>query len=195
VLPSIAGTNHTPQRQTFANLLLSALEWHEMIRNSDVFEMAAFHNFSFYISPQTLHSEPVNYRTNLYKELSPLAGGYCVPVDNSTFPTYNQERNILDIGVQKNVPEIDIAAVLKDGFLYLSCVNSSPSEQREVSLKYLGVKAKAISGNTYTATLPYAKNLWSQRFECTVVPAATNGTMDVTLPPLSYTMLKITVEK
>ncbi|MBQ9893554.1 MAG: carbohydrate binding domain-containing protein [Bacteroidales bacterium] len=193
VLPQIAGTNLTPQRQTFANLLLSAIEWNEMIRNSDVMEMAAFHNFSFYISPQNLHSEPVNHRTNLYKELSPMAGGYCVPVNIPVVPTYDQNTNVLDIGVRKAVPEIDAAAVKKGNVLYLSLVNRSPSEKFELGLALSGASVTEISGTTYTSDLPYAKNLWSSVNNCNKATAKVSGSI-VTLPPLSFTILEISLK-
>ena len=193
VLPKISGKNYpTPQRQTFANLLLSACEYHEMIRNSDVVQMAAMHNFSFYVAPQTLHSEPVNIRTVLFRELSQLSGGYNVRIDESVFPTYSQTRNMPDVGVREEVPEIDMVAVLKDKVLYLSCVNKNPSEQYTLILEASGLRMKDPSGFTYTSGRPYERSLWTNPISTSAKPLEVESGVLV-LPPMSYTIIKVEV--
>ena len=195
VLPKITGSNLTPQRQTFANLLVSACEYHEMIRQSDVVEMAAMHNFSFFVAPQKLHSEPVNMRTVLIKEMSVLGGGYYVPVEEAMIPKYKQGVNVLDIGVREAVPEIDAVAVRKGESIYLSCVNRSPSSEYDLTLVLAGVTTDAPSGVTYTCSMPYAKSLWTNNFGYSAQQTKVSGTSTVTLPPLSYTLLKIPVKQ
>ena len=195
VLPKLSGKAYsTPQRQTFANLLVSACIYNEMIRQSDLVEMAALHNFSFYVAPHMLHSEPVNMRTELIRELSDLSGGHAVPVNISSVPVYNQPYDVLDIGVRKAVPEIDIAAVVKDGELYVSCVNRSLSEDFKLDIEPKGGTAKAISGRTYTCSSPFVRSLWNSQTECTIKKAEVQGNSKVSLPPLSYTILKISMD-
>ena len=192
VLPKLSGKNNpTPQRQTFANLLLSACEYHEMIRNSDVVHMAAMHNFSFYVAPQDLHSEPVNIRTVLFRELSQLSGGYNVHIDESVFPTYSQTWNMPDVGVREEVPEIDMIAVLKDKVLYLSCVNKNPSEQYTLTLETLGYAVNGMSGWTYTSTRPYERSLWTNPVSTSPQPAEVGPGGTLVLPPMSYTIIKV----
>ena len=195
VLPKLSGSSYaTPQRQTFANLLISACEFHEMMRNSDVVEMAAMHNFSFYVAPHKLHSEPVNVRTNLFKELSVLSDGHCIPIDEQVFPTYDQDVDFLDVGVRKRVPEIDMLAVRKGDFLYLSCANRSLSEDYSVALMLQGASLGEVEGSTYTCSRPYARSLWSDVVYTKVGRAETDGKSKVTLPPMSYSILKITLK-
>ena len=192
VLPKISGKNNpTPQRQTFANLLLSACEYHEMIRNSDIVQMAAMHNFSFYVSPQDLHSEPVNARTVLFRELSQLAGGYNVRIDETVFPIYSQNRNMPDVGVRENAPEIDMIAVIKGKELYLSCVNKNPTEQYSLTLEAIGVNMAGLSGFMYTSDKPYERSLWTNPVHVTSCPVEVGADGTLVLPPMSYVLLKM----
>ena len=194
VLPKLSGKAYaTPQRQAFTNLLVSACIYNEMIRQSDLVEMAALHNFSFYVSPHLLHSEPVNMRTELIRELSELSGGHAVPVNSVSVPVYNQPYDVLDIGVRNAVPEIDIAAVIKDGALYVSCVNRSLSEEFKLDIEPEGATAKAISGRTFTCATPYLRSLWNSPAECIIKQAEVQGNNKVSLPPLSYTIIKISI--
>ena len=194
VLPKLSGKAYsTPQRQTFANLLVSACIYNEMIRQSDLVEMAALHNFSFYVAPHTLHSEPVNMRTELIRELSVISGGYTVPVNIAAVPVYSQTYDVLDVGVREAVPEIDIAAVVKEDKLYVSCVSRSLTEEYKLDINPEGAFPKAISGVTYTCETPFARSLWGSPVACTAVPAEVRGDNKVSLPPLSYTILKISL--
>lgn len=195
VLPKLSGKNNpTPQRQTFANLLLSACQYHEMIRNSDIVEMAAMHNFSIYVSPQTLHSEPVNIRTVLFREMSQMAGGYNIHVDAGSFPVYSQTRNMLDVGVRENVPEIDMVAVLKDNMIYLSCVNRSPSEEYSLNPGLVGAAPSGMSGVNYTSPRPYERSLWTNPIQAVTRQIEFNDDNEVILPPLSYSIIKISLK-
>ena len=192
VLPKLSGKNNpTPQRQTFANLLLSACQYHEMIRNSDVVEMAAMHNFSFYVAPHKLHSEPVNIRTSLFKELSVVSGGYSLKIDEECFPTYAQTADMLDVGIRQEVPEVDMIAVLKDECIYVSCVNKNPSKEYTLHLDLRGAISRQISGRTYTSSRPYARSLWSDNVITSIAPVNINETGEIVLPPLSYSILQI----
>ncbi len=192
VLPKLSGKNNpTPQRQTFANLLLSACQYHEMIRNSDVVEMAAMHNFSFYVAPHKLHSEPVNIRTSLFKELSVVSGGYNLEIDEGCFPTYAQTADMLDVGIREDVPEIDLIAVLKDECIYVSCVNKNPSKEYTLQLELKGAVSSQISGRTYTSSRPYARSLWSDNVITSIAPINIDETGEIVLPPLSYSILQI----
>ena len=192
VLPKLSGNSYaTPQRQTFANLLISACEYHEMIRNSDVVELAAMHNFSFYIAPHKLHSEPVNARTVLLKELSSLSGGYNIPVDDSIFPAYAQNVNYLDVGVRSKVTELDMVAVLKGDVLYLSCVNRSLTDELSVVFNLIGAVSEGINGYTYTSDRPFARSLWDNVVQTKMKKADITGDTEVSLPPLSYTILEL----
>ena len=196
VLPKLSGKNNpTPQRQTFVNLLLSACQYHEMIRNSDVVHMAAMHNFSFYVSPQSLHSEPVNVRTVLFKELAPLAGGYNVRVDESVFPTYSQTRDMVDVGVREKVPEIDMVAVKKDEYIYVSCVNRSTTEEYNVNFDVPGRGVKGISGTCYTSMRPYERSLWSNPVAIAAASVTIRDDGSVELPPMSYSLFKLSLLK
>lgn len=195
VLPRMSGKAYeTPQRQTFANLLISAGEYHEMIRQSDIVAMAAMHNFSFYVAPHKLHSEPVNMRTELFWEMSVMAGGYAVPVGHDAVPSYIQEYEVLDIGRREAVPEVDVAGVLKGNVLYISCVNRSLTEEYALAPDLEGVTVKTTSGRTYTCETPFVRNLWNAPVAMKVEPASVAGDGRVTLPPLSYTMLKVSLK-
>ena len=192
VLPKLSGKNYpTPQRQTFANLLLSACEYHEMIRNSDIVHMAAMHNFSFYVAPHKLHSEPVNIRTELFKELSEVAGGYNLIIDQESFPTYSQNADMLDVGIRPEVPEVDMIAVLKGDDIYLSCVNKNPSKEYSLQLNIKGTDSDKISGRTYTSSRPYARSLWSDNVVTSIGPINISESGEIILPPLSYSIVQI----
>ena len=196
VLPKLSGKAYeTPQRQTFANLLVSACVYNEMIRQSDIVEMAALHNFSFYVAPHTLHSEPVNMRTELIRELSELSGGYAVPVNIAAVPVYEQPYDVLDVGERRAVPEIDMAAVLKGDVVYVSCVNRSLSEEYKLDIDLEGVISKAVSGRTYTCEMPFVRSLWDMPVGCVVESAEVIKGNKVSVPPLSYTILKISVDR
>ena len=195
VLPKLSGnTYNTPQRQTFANMLISACIYHEMIRNSDIVEMAAMHNFSFYVAPHKLHSEPVNMRTDLIKEMSALSGGFYIPVDEKIFPEYDQNIDFMDVGVREGVSEIDMAVVHKDDCIYVSCVNRSPSEEYKLALSVLGASGENVGGRTYTCSRPYERSLWSDVIQAKVSDADIDSDNLVTLPPLSYSMLILTLK-
>lgn len=194
VLPRLSGrTYQTPQRQTFANLLVSACIYNEMIRNSDVVSMAALHNFSFYVSPHKLHSEPVNMRTLLIKELAVMEGGYALPVNHVAVSVYEQTYDMLDVGVRESVPELDVAAVRKGDYVYVSCVNRSLSETYSLDCILEGVSFNAMSGRTYTCLTPFAQNHWNSLVDCTVEPVVTGADAKLSVPPLSYTFLKMSV--
>ena len=196
VLPKLSGKAYeTPQRQTFANLIVSACIYNEMIRQSDIVEMAALHNFSFYVAPHTLHSEPVNMRTELIRELTELSGGYAVPVNVAAVPVYEQPYDVLDVGVRKAVPEIDIAAVLKGNVVYVSCVNRSLSEEYKLDIRLEGFSLKTVAGRTYTCEMPFVRSLWDMQVECVVEPADVIEGSKITVPPLSYTILKIFLDR
>ena len=195
VLPKLSGKNNpTPQRQTFANLLLSACQYHEMIRNSDIVEMAAMHNFSFYVAPHKLHSEPVNIRTSLFKELSVVSGGYNLKIDEGSFPTYAQTADMPDVGIRQEVPEVDMIAVLKYDCIYVSCVNKNPSKEYSLELNLKGVDVCDITGRTYTSSRPYARSLWSDNVITSTAPVNISESGEIILPPLSYSIFQIQVK-
>ena len=195
VLPKLSGKNNpTPQRQTFANLLLSACQYHEMIRNSDIVEMAAMHNFSFYVAPHKLHSEPVNIRTSLFKELSVVSGGYNLKIDEGSFPTYAQTADMPDVGIRQEVPEVDMIAVLKYDCIYVSCVNKNPSKEYSLELNLKGVDVCDITGRTYTSSRPYARSLWSDNVITSIAPVNISESGEIILPPLSYSIFQIQVK-
>lgn len=196
ILPSLSGSEFaTPQRQTFANLLLTACEYHEMIRNCDIVLISALHNFSIYVAPQRLHSEPVNMRTDVLKELSKLAGGYCLNVDESNIPTYQQNINMLDVGVRQNVPEIDIVAVLKGKSLFVSCVNKNTIDQYSISIDINGAQAISAEGRIYTCSQPYNRSRWASPVFSSIEQIEIQAYEVVELPPLSYTFLEINLDK
>lgn len=192
VLPKLSGSAYrTPQRQTFANLLISACEYHEMIRNSDIVKMAAMHNFSIYVSPQKLHSEPVNMRTRLIREMSAFAGGYPLVLDTSSVPTYKQDVNMVDIGVRNSVPEIDVVAVLNKNVVYLSCVNRSQSDIYTLDLNLLGAEVNNMTGKIYTCTRPYDRSLWDSPVNYALTSISGSADDNVDLLPMSYTILTL----
>ena len=192
VLPKLSGkTMPTPQRQTFANLLLSACEYHEMIRNSDVVKMAAMHNFSFYVAPHKLHSEPVNMRTVLFRELSQLSGGYSIPMSTFGVPTYLQDQKMYDVVVNEDVPELDIVAVVKDGSLYLSYVNRNPEKEYVLALNVGATDVEGVSGRVYQCSQPYDRSLWENRIAYSVNPVEVGEDGAIRIPPLSYSILEV----
>ena len=194
VLPKLSGNSYvTPQRQTFANMLLSACQYHEMIRNSDVVHMAAMHNFSFYVAPQQLHSEPVNMRTDLFRELAPLAGGRNIDFDSSGFPTYSQTMDMADVGMRENCPEIDLVAVRKDGFIYLSCVNRSIHKEFNLDFDLINTDIEGSSGRIYTCQRPFERSLWSSPIYSSVSQVSLSPSGAFTVPPMSYSIVKLKV--
>lgn len=196
ILPSLSGDDFTtPQRQTFANLLLTACEYHEMIRNCDIVSISAIHNFSVYIAPQRLHSEPVNMRTDVLKELSQLAGGYCLNVNESNIPTYQQNIDMLDVGIRNNVPEIDIIAVIKDKSLFISCVNKNTEDMYSISLDVNGAQLIGGEGRIYTCAQPYNRSRWTNPIYSTITQITLQGEDVIELPPLSYTFIEISLGK
>lgn len=195
ILPALSGDNYlTPQRQTFANMLLTACQYHEMIRNCDIVEIAALHNFSFYVAPQRMHSEPVNIRTEVLKELSIVAGGVYVPLNDSMIPTYNQNSDMLDVGIRENVPELDVVAVLKGKHLYVSCVNRNIDESYILDCNVTDLVINKTSGKVYTSRQPYLRTTWSTQALNSMqqVEVYENGTVYV--PPQSYMILDLEVE-
>ena len=195
VLPKLSGNAYqTPQRQTFANLLVSACVYHEMIRNSDAVSLAAHHNYSFYVAPQKLHSEPVNMRTALFAELSSLAGGYCVNIDGSQIPVYDQSLDMLDVGIRTDVPEIDVIAVLKKDILYISCVNRNLTEEYSMGLELADGEIRSMTGKTYTCVQPYVRSLWNSPVSSTVTSVVVQEDSRIKLPPMSYSILEVMLE-
>lgn len=193
VLPT-SDTN-TPKRQTFSNLIASASLYNEFIRQSDVVELAAIHNFSFYVSPQTLHSEPVNPRTVLFKELAPLAGGQSVSVDYTGVPTYDITFSFVDVGKHSGVPYLDIAAVKKGGKLYVSIVNRNPATGYNLRLPVKNGNFASARGTTYTSTAPYAARKWTSNSGLEPVASDTfitgipGSSPLLMIPALSYSLL------
>ena len=192
VLPKLSGkAMPTPQRQTFANLLVSACEYHEMIRNSDVVKMAAMHNFSFYVAPHKLHSEPVNMRTVLIRELSELSGGHSIPMSIFGVPTYRQDQKMYDVVVDEEVPELDVVAVVKDGSLYLSYVNRNPEQEYVLTLNIETIEVGGFSGRVYQCSQPYERSLWENRIAYSVNPVEVREDGAIIIPPLSYSILEV----
>ncbi len=195
VLPKLSGnSNPTPQRQTFANMLLSACQYHEMIRNSDFVQMAAMHNFSIYVAPQQLHAEPVNMRTDLIKEFAPLAGGRPVIIDDNAFPSYFQPEDMLDVGVREKVPEMDVVAVCKADCIYLSCVNRSLHKEFNLNVDLSGGQIGDASGRIYTCSRSYERSLWSDPIESFVREISLTDSGEFTVSPMSYSILKLGVQ-
>jgi len=122
VLPEARGVM---TRATFANALGTAVQYHELFRQSDFIKMACFHNFSFYASPVRGHAEPPNPRTYVSMLYSSLAN--CTLLDTSTdAPVYDIAESVFDVGIQKEVPIVDtVAARSKEGKIYVCLVNRS----------------------------------------------------------------------
>ncbi len=187
--------SNAPRRTSFANMLLSAMQMNEMIRNADIYELAAFHNFSFYVQSHSNHAEPVNVRTIIYPEYHKMGGGQLMSVMTEGMPTYRIPLKYKEIKVKGRTPEIDIAAVRKDGSVVVSLVNRSLERMFELRLDAGG--AVAVSGNTYTSDHPFDKCTWTEnpglRLEISPSSASidSSGTAVVSLPPMSFTMLTI----
>lgn len=199
VLPKSSDRN-TPRRQAFSNLLCSACEYNEMIRQSDIMKLVNAHNFSFYVNPQSNHSEPVNARTELIREYASMAGGHAVSVDDSEIPTYRVKDNFLDIGLIDKVPELDVAAVVKGKTLWLSVVNRNASDEYCMAVRLRGGTASSSEGKVFTCSGPYAVRTWTSDYGVvpTVAPAkfvVTGGSAPKLLvPPLSFSMLRISLD-
>lgn len=199
VLPH-ARDERIPDRSEFSNLLLSACIMNEMLRNCDIVKMGAAHNFSFYVAPQKSHSEPVNCRTELFPRLSLMAGGILAPTDTTGIPGYKVRQNWHDIKSWNKVPELDIASVVKDQYLYISIVNKSIRNSYPLEFEITGAVPQSGTGECFTSAEPYRTVKWANeetRPDITQLKTGKKGksTVTATVPAMSYTFLRIKLKK
>ncbi|MBQ9893555.1 MAG: hypothetical protein IJM35_10425 [Bacteroidales bacterium] len=189
---------NAPRRTTFANMLLSAMQMNEKIRNADIYELAAFHNFSFYVQSHSNHAEPVNVRTIIFPEYHKMGGGELMSAVTEGMPTYRIPLKYKEIKVKGRTPEVDIAAVRKDGRVFVSLVNRSLDRTMRLSID--AGSATAVSGNTYVSDRPFDRCTWTENpgLKPEVLPSSAtvddSGSALVSLPPMSFTMLKIDIQ-
>lgn len=187
-------TSHIP-RSSFANMLCSAVQLNEMVRQADICQLAAMHNFSFYVQPHYNHVEPVNVRTLLFKEFSKMGSGRLMEMRASGMPYYQVPLKAKELARKTPVPEVDAVAVENNGEIHVSLVNRSVSEDMSILIR--AGRAASVSGNTYTSTDPFSGRSWALNrgleptLGATKASVNADGDVLVTIPPMSFTMLTI----
>ena len=195
ILPK--GGKNTPKRTTFTNMLCSAVQYNEMIRNCDVIKLAAMHNFSFYVAPQKVHSEPVNARTYLFREFSKWGNAISLNVKGYAVPEYSTPANYIHIGQRDNVGILDVTAAIKDGKLYICIISRCTENEQSARFMLPGINILAANGRTYTSPSPYSQYKWSDNtglepsIENTETTEVNGSSISVKVPAMSITFLEL----
>jgi len=158
VLPDGKGVMN---KASFSNALCTAVQYHEMFRQSDLIKMAAIHNFSFFVNPVKSHSEPPNPRTFVSMLYSSLSNSLLLETKTDS-PTYDITEKINDVGFQKNVPFIDAVSAIKDGKIYICIVNRSFQEDFNLNID-LNKSFKAVKSKITFLNSPdiFKENRWN----------------------------------
>ena len=204
VLPRIgpAKSTRVPHRQSFANMLCTSAYFNEFIRNGDIVQMGALHNFSYYVQPVRAHAERVNPRTMMFRHYGAMAGGRVLDMEFENMPTYDVQTNWLNIGSPKNVPEVDIMSVRIGNRVYVTLMNRNHHLSYDLRLDFISGKLKKLSGSTYTSDKPFDPLRWNNVAEVkghikkdTPVSLNSDYNASVTIPKLSYTLLIIDLQE
>ena len=164
ILPS--SWNGSPLRQTFANALIAATYYNSMIRNGDLVQQAAAHNFTYYVSPVKAHSEPINPRSYIVKLYSEMSSNKIIQVD-AVSQTYSVYKSYRSIGVLSNVYEIDsVGTIDDDGKVRIAIVNRSTENDYNVAVHIQGDPLDITARlEMLTSADPYYRYLWSSTGE------------------------------
>ena len=164
ILPS--SWDGSPLRQTFANAVIAATFFNSMIRNGDLVQQAAAHNFTYYVSPVKAHSEPINPRSYIVKLYSEMSSNKLIQVI-STSQTYSVNTSYRGIGILTDVYEIDsVAAIDDDGKIRIAIVNRSSENDYNIAVHIQGNPINLSARlETLTSDIPYQRYFWSNRVE------------------------------
>jgi alpha-L-arabinofuranosidase len=114
---------------SFANALCSALQFHEMFRYGNFVKMGAIHNFTTYVQPVAKHADPPHPRTFVSGLYTAFGNTFLLQSAVTNCPTTSIHERIVDVGQQKNVPDIDcVASVADEGTIHVAIVNRSKNE-------------------------------------------------------------------
>jgi len=194
ILP--ANWEDSPRRTTFANALISASFYNSMIRNSDLIQMAAVHNFSYYVSPVGAHSEPVNPRTYIAKIYSGMAGGQVIQVDVKS-KKYSVRNAYIDIGALSGVKDIDSVGTISDkGEIKLAILNRSQKKDYNINMRIPINKMNSTARlELLTSDNPYYRYEWSngaKPFKKTVTKIrSTNNYFNIIVPKMSFAYITV----
>lgn len=199
VLPR-SSINQTPLRQTFINTLCSAAQYNEMIRQADLVQMAALHNFSFYVSPVRAHSEPVNPRSILFANYAVMARGKILRLRSENMPVYNVTKAYEGIGLVESVPELDVLATRVDNTVFVTIINRSLEQDFPLSINIANGDIQSVSGHVYTSKDPFSRRMWTNSVPApdkTAIPVTSSSTggIDLQIPKLSFSFLTIPLKQ
>ena len=177
----------SPLRQTFANAVIAATFYNSMIRNGDLVQQGAAHNFTYYVSPVRAHSEPINPRSYIAKLYTEMSSNKVLQVTTES-QTYSVNTSYRAIGILTDVKEIDsVATKSAEGKVRVAIVNRSTENDYNVAVHIqgdpLGITARL---EMLTSDDPYFRYKWSnptEPFKRTVTEISpTNNYFNIFVP-------------
>jgi len=185
---------NAPRRQTFANALIVATFYNSLIRNGDLVQQAAAHNYSFCVSPVGAHSEPVNPRTYILKLYSEMSNNKLIQVD-AVSQTFSVHKSYRGIGVLSNVYEIDSVGTSDDnGKVRIAIVNRSTENDYNIAVHVQG-KPIDLSARLekLTSDIPYQRYLWTNNVDPVKKTVneiqSTNNYFNIFVPKMGFAYL------
>jgi len=194
ILPAV--WEGSPRRSTFANALIAASFYNSMIRNSDLIKQGAVHNFSYYVSPVSAHSEPINPRTFMAKIYSEMAGDKVIKVDVKS-KKYAVKKSYIDIGAFSDVKDLDcVGTISDDGKIKLAILNRSQNNDYNIKINIQKNSANLNANmEMFVSDKPYQEYDWEERSDhiqriITKVQGS-NNIFKISIPKMSFARLTI----
>jgi len=194
ILPSV--WEGSPRRSTFANALIAASFYNTIIRNSDLIQQGAVHNFSYYVSPVSAHSEPINPRTHIAKVYSNMAGDKVIKV-NVKSKKYSVKKPYIDIGALSDIKEIDCVGSISDGGqLKLAILNRSQKNDYDIKINIQDIPANSIANQEmFVSDTPYDEYNWEKDnapFQRAISKVqSSNNVFEISVPKMSFSYLTL----
>ena len=192
ILPAV--WDGSPRRSTFANALIAASFYNTMIRNSDLIKQGAVHNFSYYVSPVSAHSEPINPRTHIAEIYSDMAGDKVIKV-NVKSKKYSVKKPYIDIGTFSDVKDLDCVGTTSiNGKIKLAILNRSQKNDYDVKINIQDIPENSIANlNMFLSEKPYEEYNWEnniKQFQRIVTKVqSSNNVFKISIPKMSFAYL------
>ena len=192
ILPAV--WDGSPRRSTFANALIAASFYNTIIRNSDLIKQGAVHNFSYYVSPVSAHSEPINPRTHIAKIYSDMVGDKVIKVGVKS-KKYSVEKPYIDIGTFSDIKDLDcVGTISGEGKIKLAILNRSQKNDYDIKINIQDIPANSIANlEMFVSDKPYDEYNWEENikpFQRIITKIqCSNNVFEISIPKMSFAYL------